>query len=173
MDRRPLWAPWRIEYILGAKDGECIFCRAGSGDDDATAGVIDRGAHCVTMLNAYPYASGHLMISPYRHVGDLEALDDNESLDLMRLARRATTALRAAMHPDGFNAGLNLGTVAGAGFAEHLHLHVVPRWHGDTSFMPVIGGAHVVPQALDATRRLLADAIGRLDNGDKARCERR
>ena len=159
MDRRPLWAPWRIDYILGPKEGACIFCSAGAGGDDVKAGVLDRGAHCFTMLNAYPYASGHVMVSPYRHVGGLDQLDDDESLELMRLARRAIAALRIAMSPDGFNAGLNLGTVAGAGFADHLHLHVVPRWHGDTSFMPVLGGAHVVPQALDATRELLADAL--------------
>ena len=163
MDRRPLWAPWRIEYIVGPKDGECIFCRAAAGEEDATAGVVDRGARCFTMLNAYPYASGHVMISPYRHVGDLDDLDDDESLELMRLARRAVAALRTVMSPDGFNAGLNLGTVAGAGFADHLHFHVVPRWQGDTSFMPVIGGAHVVPQALEATRELLAAALRDLD----------
>jgi ATP adenylyltransferase len=163
VDRRPLWAPWRIDYILGPKEGECIFCAAAAASDDATAGVIDRATRCFTMLNAYPYASGHVMVSPYRHVGELERLDDDESLDLMRLARRAVAALRTVMSPDGFNAGLNLGTVAGAGFADHLHLHVVPRWRGDTSFMPVIGGARVVPQALDVTRRLLADALGGLD----------
>jgi ATP adenylyltransferase len=164
VDRRPLWAPWRIDYILGPKDGECIFCKAASNPaDDAANGVIERGERCLTMLNAYPYASGHLMVSPLRHVGELEALDEEESLELMRLAQRAVAALRSAMTPDGFNVGLNLGTVAGAGFADHLHLHVVPRWQGDTSFMPVLAGTHVVPQALDATRELLAEALRRMD----------
>jgi ATP adenylyltransferase len=157
--QRPLWAPWRIEYITGAKSGACIFCAAATAVDDIAARVVDRGARCLTMLNAFPYAAGHLMVSPYRHVAGLEELDDDESLELTRLARRAVTALRGVMGPDGFNVGLNLGKVAGAGFADHLHLHVVPRWEGDTNFMPVIGGAHVVPQALDETRALLRDAL--------------
>ena len=160
MDRRPLWAPWRIDYILGPKAGECIFCAAAAGSQ---AHVLERGTHCLTMLNAYPYASGHAMVAPHRHVGELDALDDEESLELMRLTRRVVAAMRSAMAPDGFNVGFNLGTVAGAGFADHLHLHVVPRWGGDTSFMPVIAGTSVVPQALDATHEVLTAALRRLD----------
>jgi ATP adenylyltransferase len=163
MSERPLWAPWRIEYITGPKDGECIFCVAGSRDPDAKDGPgerpLDRGSACFTLLNTYPYAPGHVMVAPYRHVAALEELDEREHLELMSLASRAIRAMRAAMNPDGFNVGLNLGKVAGAGIADHLHLHVVPRWEGDTNFMPLIGDTHVIPQALDATRKVLTQAL--------------
>jgi ATP adenylyltransferase len=161
MGERPLWAPWRIEYITGPKAGECIFCAAASGGDGAASHVVDRGDRCFTMLNAFPYAAGHVMVAPYRHVGDLDALEDDELLEIMRLARRAVAALRDVMAPDGFNAGLNLGEVAGAGYAAHLHLHVVPRWGGDTNFMPVTADTRVLSQALDATYEALVAALGR------------
>jgi ATP adenylyltransferase len=163
MDERPLWAPWRIEYVTSAKDGECIFCAAAAASDDGEGRVVERGGACLTLLNAFPYASGHVMVAPYRHVGGLEELDDHESLELMRLAQRMIAALRRAMSPDGFNVGLNLGRVAGAGFADHLHLHIVPRWDGDTNFMPVLAGTNVMPQALDATRAALVDALASLN----------
>jgi ATP adenylyltransferase len=167
MSERPLWAPWRIEYIVGPKDGQCIFCAAAAateGEDRGPAETpLDRGEHCFTMLNAFPYAPGHVMVAPYRHVAELDDLDEAELLDLMRLTRRAVRALRAAMTPEGFNTGLNLGKVAGAGIAEHLHLHVVPRWQGDTNFMPLLGDTHVIPQALEATRKALATALNELD----------
>jgi ATP adenylyltransferase len=161
MDERPLWAPWRIEYVTSAKGGECVFCAAAAAEDDAAAHVVDRGAVCFTLLNAYPYASGHVMVVPYRHVAGLDGLTDPELLELWRLSRRAIAGLSDVMHPHGFNVGLNLGTVAGAGLADHLHLHVVPRWNGDTNFMPVLSGTRVISQALDATRALLADALSR------------
>jgi|SRR5438132_2122549 len=161
MDERPLWAPWRIEYVERPRADECIFCSAAQGGKHRWA-VIDRGERCFTMLNAYPYTSGHVMVAPYRHVGGLPELDDAELLELMRLARRAIAAQTEAMSPDGFNAGLNLGTVAGAGIADHLHLHVVPRWEGDTNFMPVIAGTRVLPQALEATREALLAALERV-----------
>ena len=123
---------------------------------------IDRTEHCITILNAYPYAPGHVMVAPIRHVGTLEELNEDEMLDTMRLARRSILAIRAAMKPDGFNVGLNLGKVAGAGIADHLHLHVVPRWNGDTNFMPLLADTHVIPQALEATRTVLADALAQL-----------
>jgi len=159
VSERPLWAPWRIEYITGPKGSECIFCAAASGTGEPARRVVDRGARCLTMLNAFPYAPGHVMVAPHRHVGALDELDDAELLELMQLARRAVAALRTAMTPDGFNVGLNLGTVAGAGIADHLHLHVVPRWQGDTSFMPVLGDTRVIPQALDASRDALVEAL--------------
>ena len=162
MDDRPLWAPWRIEYIKGPKPDGCIFCAAVAAGDDADARVIDRGKHCLTLLNAFPYSSGHLMVAPNRHVGDLDACRTDEVNELMALAQRAIRALREVSAPDGFNVGLNLGKVAGAGFEDHLHLHVVPRWNGDTNFMPVLAGVHVIPEALDATRSALADAVRRL-----------
>ena len=169
MSERPLWAPWRIEYIVGPKDGECIFCAAGAATDEAGKGPegtpIDRGAACFTMLNAYPYAPGHVMIAPYRHVAELDELDDDELLELMQLARHAVAAIRAAMSPAGFNTGLNLGKVAGAGIAEHLHLHVVPRWEGDVNFMPLLAGTPVIPQSLEATRETLAAALRQTPSG--------
>jgi len=166
MSERPLWAPWRIEYIVGPKDEDCIFCAAGSAGEDDDRGPaqspLDRAAHCFTMLNAYPYAPGHVMVAPYRHVAALEELDEEELLDLMRLARRAVLAIGTAMTPDGFNTGLNLGKVAGAGIAEHLHLHVVPRWEGDTNFMPLLADTHVIPQALQASRDALTAELRKL-----------
>jgi ATP adenylyltransferase len=159
VSERPLWAPWRIEYVTGPRPDECIFCTAASSDRGKESLVVDRGRSCFTMLNAYPYAPGHLMVSPYRHVGELEALDEHELAELMRLVRRAVIALGAVMSPGGFNVGLNLGTVAGAGIAEHLHMHVVPRWQGDTNFMPVLADVHVLPQALEATRNALLAAL--------------
>lgn len=161
MHDRPLWAPWRIEYVTSPKTGECIFCAAAAstGDESAHPLVLQRGERCFTMLNAFPYASGHVMVSPYRHVGELEQLDEDEVAELMRLATTTIGALRKVMSPDGFNVGLNLGRVAGAGFAEHLHLHVVPRWEGDTSFMPVIAGTRVISQALEDTADALRGAL--------------
>jgi ATP adenylyltransferase len=166
MTERPLWAPWRIEYITGPKDGDCIFCAAAaSTNQDPAHSPIDRTEQCLTMLNAYPYAPGHVMVAPVRHVGDLDELTESEMLDTMRLARRAILAVRRAMTPDGFNVGLNLGKVAGAGIADHLHLHVVPRWNGDTNFMPVLGDTNVIPQGLAATRDVLLDALAGVEGG--------
>jgi ATP adenylyltransferase len=153
MSERPLWAPWRIEYITGPKSDQCIFC------EPDPAHLIERGERCVTLLNAYPYAPGHVMVAPIRHVGELDELDDAELLELMQLAQRVTAAQRAAMSPDGFNVGVNLGKVAGAGIADHLHLHVVPRWEGDTNFMPLLGDTRVIPQALEETRKVLREAL--------------
>ena len=166
MTDRPLWAPWRIEYITGPKDGECIFCAAAAArHEDPAHQPIDRTEHCLTILNAYPYAPGHLMVAPVRHVATLEELNEDEMLDTMRLARRAILAIRRAMTPDGFNTGLNLGRVAGAGIADHLHLHVVPRWSGDTNFMPVLAETNVIPQALNDTRDVLLAALADVGEG--------
>jgi ATP adenylyltransferase len=153
MSERPLWAPWRIEYIKGPKGDRCIFC------DPDPAHLVERGERCFTILNTYPYAPGHVMVAPVRHVAALDDLIPEEMLELMQLARRTVAAQRSAMSPDGFNVGLNLGKVAGAGIADHLHLHVVPRWDGDNNFMPVIGDTRTIPQALDATREALVGAL--------------
>jgi ATP adenylyltransferase len=160
MSQRPLWAPWRIEYIKRAKDAVCVFCAAAAGDD-AEQLILERGTRCFTLLNAYPYAPGHTMAAPYRHVGEFENVDEQELLELMTLARNATAAMADAMSPDGYNLGLNLGEVAGAGIADHLHLHVVPRWRGDTNFMPVLADTRVIPQALQDTRSALVAALAR------------
>ena len=163
MTERPLWAPWRIEYITSPKDGDCIFCAAASSENtDPAHAPIDRTDRCITILNAYPYAPGHVMVAPVRHIAAFEDLDEQEMLDTMRLARRSILAIRKAMSPDGFNVGLNLGKIAGAGIADHLHLHVVPRWNGDTNFMPLLADTHVIPQALEATQAVLAGAIAEL-----------
>ncbi len=163
MSDRPLWAPWRIEYITAPRGDECVFCVAAKVPASPSSLVIDRGELCLTMLNAYPYASGHLMVAPHRHIDQLDGLSDAESEEVMRLTRRAIVALRAVMNPAGFNVGLNLGEVAGAGIADHLHLHVVPRWQGDTNFMPLLADTRVMPQALKASRTALISAIERLD----------
>jgi ATP adenylyltransferase len=163
MTERPLWAPWRIEYITGPKDGECIFCAAAAdANPDPAHRPIDRTEHCLTILNAYPYAPGHVMVAPVRHVAALEDLDSDEMLETMQLARRAILATRKAMTPDAFNVGFNLGKVAGAGIVDHLHMHVVPRWQGDMNFMPVLADTNVIPQALEATHAILAEAIAEL-----------
>jgi ATP adenylyltransferase len=166
MTDRPLWAPWRIEYITGPKEGECIFCAAAvARNEDPAHQPVDRTEHCLTILNAYPYAPGHVMVAPVRHVATLEDLTDDEMLDTMRLARRAMRAIRVAMTPEAFNVGCNVGKVAGAGIADHLHLHVVPRWAGDTNFMPVLADTNVIPQALEASRNVLVEALADLADG--------
>jgi ATP adenylyltransferase len=149
-----LWAPWRMEYIGSAKEGEdqgCIFCEKPKEGDDEKALILARTELSFAMLNRYPYNSGHLMVAPFRHVGELEALTDEESLDLQRLMQRSIKALKEAMQPEGFNIGMNLGVVAGAGIPDHLHWHVVPRWTGDTNFMPVVGETKVLPELLERT----------------------
>ena len=162
MSERPLWAPWRIEYITGPKPGECVFCKAASAGQEGKVyeRPLERGERCFTLLNAFPYTSGHVMVAPYRHVARLEDLDNEELTELMQLARHAVYAQRRSMSPDGFNVGVNLGKVAGAGIADHLHMHVVPRWEGDNSFMPVLADIKVIPQALEATYDALARALG-------------
>jgi ATP adenylyltransferase len=159
---RPLWAPWRLEYVRADKSGRCPFCDAAAQGDDRRSLVVERGVRCVTMLNAYPYASGHVMVLPRRHVAQLQELDAEEVGELMQLTQRAIRALSEAMAPHGFNVGLNLGEAAGAGVADHLHQHVVPRWSGDTNFMPVIADTRVLPEALEATRARLAAVLARL-----------
>jgi ATP adenylyltransferase len=145
-----LHAPWRIEYILSPKPElkQGVFARIAQSSDDEENYVIVRDRSCFGLLNRYPYNGGHLMVVPYKEVADLNGLTEEEMADLWKLARRCINALSAVMKPDGFNVGINLGKVAGAGILEHLHIHVVPRWNGDTNFMPVLAGTSVVPQAL-------------------------
>jgi ATP adenylyltransferase len=147
-----LWAPWRMEYIEGPKDEECIFCAR-------REHVVAEGERCFVMLNAYPYTNGHVMVSPYEHVPSLEELDDATLLELMTLVRRSLGVIRESYGPEGFNIGVNQGKVAGAGIEEHVHVHVVPRWGGDTNFMPVTGGVRVLPQSLDESQRKLREAF--------------
>jgi ATP adenylyltransferase len=157
-----LHAPWRIQYILGPKeppgDGS-LFTRIAQSSDDEGNLVIARDRTCFAMLNRYPYVGGHLMVVPYRQVRDFTELTDGELLELMKLLCRCQQALTRAMKPDGFNVGVNLGRVAGAGIEEHLHVHIVPRWNGDTNFMPVLAGTTVVPEALSETAAKLRAAL--------------
>ena len=145
-----LHAPWRIEYILAPKTPETqdLFVRIGASSDDEANYVIARDRTCYALLNTYPYTGGHLMVVPYKQAQDLNDLTDEELADLMRLTRRCQNALTQVMKPHGFNIGVNLGQVAGAGILGHLHIHIVPRWLGDTNFMPVLAGTTVVPEAL-------------------------
>jgi len=146
-----LWAPWRLDYIRGPKPQECIFCRAISteGGGDEANHVLHRGERCFALLNAFPYTSGHLMIAPYEHVPSIEALDATALTELMTLSQRALRALRETYAPNGFNLGINQGAAAGAGIEDHVHLHVVPRWGGDTNFMSSVGEVRVLPQSLE------------------------
>ena len=145
-----LHAPWRIEYILAPKNeaADGVFTRIAQSSDDEANYVVARDRTCYAVLNTYPYTGGHLLIVPYRQAPDLNGLTDEELADLLKLTRRCQNALTRVMKPDGFNIGLNLGKVAGAGVPGHLHIHIVPRWQGDTNFMPVLANTVVVPEAL-------------------------
>jgi ATP adenylyltransferase len=155
-----LWSPWRIEYIRrgdsGQRDG-CIFCDlpAAGADKDEANHLLARGEVSFVLLNAFPYNPGHLMAAPYRHVGDYERLTAEELAEMTAFAGRAIRAMREESGPHGFNLGMNLGQVAGAGIADHVHLHLVPRWGGDTNFMPVVGHTKVLPELLGDTYQRL------------------
>jgi ATP adenylyltransferase len=153
---KPLWAPWRLEYVEHADElRRCIFC------DPEPDLLVHQGEHALVVMNKFPYASGHLLVAPRRHVGDFGALTDDEALAVHGLGARGIAALQREYSPDGFNLGWNLGRVAGAGIEDHLHLHVVPRWNGDTSFMPVLGDVKVLPEHLLETARRLRQAFAR------------
>jgi ATP adenylyltransferase len=155
---RQLWAPWRLEYVRSAdEDAGCVFCRAAAGSDDDGL-VVARGERAFVLLNRFPYASGHLMVAPFRHEGDFAGLDADEVLEIHRLAAAGMGALAETYAPQGFNLGWNLGRIAGAGVVDHVHLHVVPRWAGDTNFMPVLADVKVLPEALAESRATLAAA---------------
>lgn len=156
-----IWAPWRMSYIKNnnEKKVNCIFCEKASQDNDASNHILKRGKTCFVLLNIYPYNNGHLMITPYRHVANLTDLSKEEQSELMTLTTMMTDIIKKTMNPQGFNVGLNLGSAAGAGIADHLHMHIVPRWNGDTNFMPAIGETRVLPQSLDETFNSLMEHI--------------
>ena len=157
-----LHAPWRIQYILAPKDAaelDSLFVRVANSSEDVANLVVVRERTCFALLNRYPYNGGHLMVVPYKQVPDFNGLTDGELSDLWLLARRCQNALTEVMKPDGFNIGVNLGPCAGTGIAGHLHIHIVPRWNGDTNFMPVLGQTSVVPQALDELAAQLRAAL--------------
>jgi ATP adenylyltransferase len=155
---KQLWAPWRLEYIGRADEQQgCVLCAAAAADDEQGL-VVRRGLHAFVLLNKFPYSSGHLMVAPLRHTGDFGELEADEVVEIHRLASQGIGALAQTYGPQGYNLGWNLGRVAGAGVLDHVHLHVVPRWAGDTNFMPVLADVKVLPEHLAQTRRRLADA---------------
>lgn len=153
---RPLWASWRVEFIRGEREKRCFLC-----DSDAPSGkpgdmlVIRRGRTAFVILNRYPYNAGHLLVSPYRHLADLPLLSEEERAEIFELCIQSELTLRKVVSPDAFNVGFNLGSAAGAGVPDHLHMHIVPRWNGDNNFMPVLADIRCVPEALEATAALL------------------
>lgn len=157
-----LHAPWRIQYILGPKEppGEVsLFTRIGQSNEDAANLVLFRGRSCYVLMNRYPYNGGHLMVAPYKQTPSLDGLMDEELTELFCLVRTCQQVLERVMRPDGFNIGINVGRVAGAGIVDHLHVHVVPRWNGDTNFMPVLAATTVLPEALEALGERLRAAF--------------
>ena len=168
MDR--LWSPWRSKYIESfanettesKSEGQCLFCRVLSDPvKDEENLVVIRGSACIIMMNLYPYNSGHLMIVPFTHTGDISGLSESESSEMMQSARRCAETLTETIHPHGFNIGMNIGRVSGAGIESHVHLHVVPRWNGDTNFMPVLADTRIISEALEDTYRKLREALKR------------
>ncbi|ASJ03224.1 HIT family hydrolase [Thermococcus profundus] len=156
---KTLWAPWRIEYIRSPKHEGCIFCDFPKENRDKERLILYRGKYSFVIMNNYPYNPGHVMIAPYRHVGKWEDLTDDELLEIMKLSQLMIKAIKKAMNPDGFNLGVNLGRVAGAGIDDHVHLHIVPRWNGDTNFMPVVADTKVIPESLQEAYDELKKAI--------------
>jgi ATP adenylyltransferase len=153
---KQLWAPWRLEYIKSAdEESGCLFCDAAAGGDEERL-VLRRGERALALLNKFPYSSGHFMVAPVRHIGEFAELEGDEVVELHRLASAGMGALAETYAPQGYNVGWNLGRIAGAGVVDHVHLHVVPRWAGDTNFMPVLADTKVLPEHLEETRRKLA-----------------
>jgi ATP adenylyltransferase len=155
-----MWSPWRMAYVAQEKDHgydgvACVFCELPTQADDASTYILYRGRRAFVIMNLYPYNNGHLMMVPYAHVDSLAALDEKTVTELMALARRSQAVLEERMRPQGYNLGVNQGRAAGAGIADHVHMHLVPRWVGDTNFMPVLGDVRVMPQHLDETFALL------------------
>jgi ATP adenylyltransferase len=158
-----IWAPWRLEYVKDAsKDTEeaCIFCAKPGQEDDEQNLIVHRGASCFVLLNLFPYTNGHLMVAPYEHLGRLQDLAAETIGEMMSLARQAMERLEDVYDPHGYNVGFNQGRVAGAGVEHHIHMHVVPRWGGDTNFMPVIADTRVMPQSLEDSYKALKGAFG-------------
>ncbi|MDI6772367.1 MAG: HIT domain-containing protein [bacterium] len=163
-----LWAPWRFAYIAAPAVTACVLCEAPASGDDRAVLILHRAQDAYLILNRFPYNTGHLMAVPFGHLARPDELTPREAEALMALVSLGVRALELAMEPDGFNIGMNLGRAAGAGIADHLHLHIVPRWSGDTNFMPVLGGVKVLPEHLDDTYQRLATALASLVGPDTA-----
>ena len=163
-----LYAPWRMAYVEQPRSpapdaAGCVFCDKAASTDDFASLIVHRGRTCFVLLNVFPYNNGHLMVVPYLHTAALTDLDAEATLELMTLAKSAQAALAKAMHPEGYNLGMNLGMAGGAGISDHLHLHIVPRWNGDTNFMPVLADVKVLPDTLENSCRKLREAWASLD----------
>lgn len=159
---RQLWAPWRLAYIQGQSEccaEGCIFCVRDIAGEDGERLILYRGEHAFIVMNKYPYSNGHLMVAPYRHTTDIASLSSEEALEMHRLLVLAQEVLQQEVAAQGFNIGMNLGQIAGAGIADHLHMHIVPRWSGDTNFMPVFADVRIIPQHLEATYELLLKTL--------------
>jgi ATP adenylyltransferase len=157
-----IWAPWRLAYVKDASkdiEEDCIFCAKPAQDDDVANLIVHRGEHSFVILNLFPYTNGHLMVAPYEHIGRLQELPVETTAEMMALAQRAMARLEEVYDPHGFNVGFNQGRVAGAGVEHHIHMHVVPRWGGDTNFMPVIADTRVMPQTLEQSFEALRGAF--------------
>ncbi|NWG02778.1 MAG: HIT domain-containing protein [Syntrophaceae bacterium] len=165
-----LWAPWRMDYILGEKKKGCFFCQKLKEKKDIKNLILYQGQDVFVIMNKYPYGHGHVMIAPKRHCLDVEKLDPHELREMIDLLKTSVQVLKANLHPHGFNIGMNIGKMGGAG-EKHLHLHIVPRWAGDTNFMPVIGRTRVIPEYLKKTYQQLRSAF--IEFGGKGRPERR
>jgi ATP adenylyltransferase len=154
-----IWAPWRIGFILGDSQKRCFLCQYPKEDKDEENLILVRGEHNFIILNAYPYNSGHLMVAPYRHIGNLEDLTEAESKEHFELIRISVRLIKNVFKPTGFNTGMNLGKTAGAGVADHIHTHIVPRWQGDSNFMPVVAETKVLPESLSMTYKRFKEAL--------------
>lgn len=154
-----IWAPWRMDYILSDKEQQCIFCELPKQDKDRDNLILYRSSHNFVMMNRYPYNNGHIMVVPYQHVPALDGLHDDILLDFMKLTRHSVQSIRKAFMPEGFNIGINIGRIAGAGMEEHMHLHMVPRWAGDTSFVTVFDEVRVIPEHIMSTYEKLYAAF--------------
>jgi len=166
-----LWSPWRSKYIESfvhdgdGKEAGCIFCAKISSKDDESNLVVHRSSHSLIMMNLYPYNSGHLMVVPFGHKAAFEDLTGEENADVMRETRLSIEMLRLALHPDGFNFGANLGRVSGAGIADHIHFHIVPRWNGDTNFMPVLADTKIISEEMKDTWKKLVNTLSSIRHG--------
>lgn len=161
-----LWAPWRLEYIQGPEDDCCIFCLDDTPAEDQARLVVARGTYCYVIMNRYPYSNGHLMISPYRHLSDPSGLCDLEILEIHQMMIHSQLVLRKVCAAQGFNVGWNFGSAAGAGIADHIHMHIVPRWAGDSNFMPILADIRVIPQHIEKTYVLLTRAFLEIESDD-------
>ncbi len=157
-----IWAPWRMDYILNDKENSCIFCDKSKENEDKKNLILLRKNLCFVIMNLYPYNNGHIMIAPYRHIGNVTEANREESLEIFETMQDCVKVLEKTFKPEGFNIGINLGRVAGAGIKDHVHLHIVPRWEGDTNFMPVLADVRVIPEHISKTYNTLKERFSQL-----------